>query len=120
LTVWRKLSHRKIWLPLAAGLIIAGLLAYRREGDNNPWLTLIGFILSIGLLFYGFYNIAAASKRSVVTAAVLFVLAAAGVAHTLVFWFRGDLNDSPGVGGLIIIISICLAVIGVKFLRRRQ
>jgi len=66
------------------------------------------------------YNIAAESRRSVIAAAFFLLLGAFGIMHTVVVWLEGELSDSPGVGVLIVLISLCLAAIGIRFLRNRK
>lgn len=117
--MWVKFLKPKIWLPILLGLIIAGVLAAIGENDDAPMLTLLGFISTILLLFYGIYNVAAESKRSFIVGILLFVLSVVGIAHTIILWFEGEYSDSPGVGVLIVLISIGFTIVGAKFVRKR-
>jgi len=118
--MWAKLLKPKIWLPIVLGLIVAGILAVMGENDDAPGLVMIGFVSAIGLLFYGAYNLAAESRRSLIAAAFFVSLSAFGVLHTIVVWLEGELDDSPGVGVLIVLISLCLGLIGLRFARKKD
>ncbi len=110
----------KIWLPILCGLSIVGIFVAIGENDDAPMFTLLGLISAILLLFYGIYNVAAESKRSLPVGILFFMLSAIGIALTIILWFKGEYSDSPGVCGLIVMISLGFGMVGAKFVRKRQ
>ena len=107
----RNFLRISVILPAVTGIIIGTVLFLLGEAEDAPGLCLIGLIIAFLLLMSGAYNAGLVNKGQV-SCILPFCFGAGGLFLSVVLQFDGELDETPAVFYIGLLLGVLLISLG--------